>query len=98
MLPYLVLIVITLFSLILLVIFLFTTPHYDYYKTTRMKHILRDSGLLIHNDLFVIKIVYTFAAGSYLIVLTPYSHLRMHISKFVGAIFFSHLLFILLIF
>lgn len=66
MLPYLVLIVVTLFSLILLVIFLYTTPHYDYYKTTRMKQILRDSGLLIHNDLFVNKIIYTFATGLYL--------------------------------
>lgn len=65
MLPYLILIIATLLSLILLVIFLYTTPHYDYYKTSRLKQILRDSGLLIHNDLFVIKIVYSFATGLY---------------------------------
>lgn len=65
MLPFLILIIVTLFSLILLVIFLYTTPHYDYNKTSRMKQALRDSGLLVHNDLFVNKIIYSFATGLY---------------------------------
>lgn len=92
MLPYLILIIFTVFSLILLVIFLFTTPHYDYYKTARMKQILRDSGLLIHNDLFVIKIVYTFAAGSYSICFsyTWFTPTHINTCKFVGVVLSLH--------
>lgn len=30
-----------------------------------MKQALRDSGLLVHNDLFVNKIIYSFATGLY---------------------------------
>lgn len=63
LLPYLVLIIITVFSLILLVIFLYSIPHHDYYKSSRMKQILRENNLLIQNDLFLDKILYSFAVG-----------------------------------
>lgn len=66
MVPYLVLMIITLLSICLLVIFLYTIPHHDYYKAARMKQILKENSLLIHNDLFVDKLCYTFAAGLYI--------------------------------
>lgn len=61
--PYLVLMIVTVLSLILLVIFLYSIPHHDYYKSSRMKQILRENSLLIQNDLFLDKILYSFAVG-----------------------------------